>query len=126
MQRPMGRRPQGGGHHPQQARRVRLRRQPLFAATPPLEAFRAVLRRAAMATPSREARKLMLIDAKKAHLNPRCHDDVYIELPAEAGEAPDECGKLVYWLYGFRKAASEWARIYAERLEWAGFRRGEG
>ena len=36
------------------------------------------------------------------------------------------CGKLVYWLYGFRKAASEWEKFYAERLKWAGFKRGEG
>ena len=101
-------------------------RDDLFAATPPLEAFRAVLSRAATATPSREPRKLMLIDAKKAHLNPRCLEDVYIELPSEAEEGPDKCGKLIYWLYGFRKAASEWEKFYAERLEWAGFRRGEG
>ena len=68
----------------------------------------------------------MFIDAKKAHLNPKCYEDVYIELPAEAGEPPSMCGKLVYWLYGFRKAASEWEKFYAEKLEGGGFRRGEG
>ena len=31
-------------------------------------------------------RKLMFIDAKKAHLNPKCAEDVYIELPDEAEE----------------------------------------
>ena len=64
----------------------------------------------------------MFIDAKKAHLNPRCREDVYVELPAEAGMGPGFCGKLNYWLYGFRKAASEWERFFAE----AGFRRGGG
>ena len=36
------------------------------------------------------------------------------------------CGKLVYWLYGFRKAASEWERFYAHKMEEAGFCRGVG
>ena len=29
----------------------------------------------------------MFIDAKKAHLNPKCLEDVYMELPAECGAA---------------------------------------
>ena len=101
-------------------------RDDLFAATPPLEAIRMLISRAATNTPSRVRRKLMFIDAKRAHLNPRCSEDVYIELPPEAGEPPGVCGKLEYWLYGFRKAASEWERFYAQKLESMGFRRGEG
>ena len=101
-------------------------RDDLFAATPPLEAIRVLLSRAATETPSRVRRKLMFIDAKKAHLNPRCFEDVYIELPEEAGEGPGVCGKLEFWLYGFRKAASEWERFYAAKLEEAGFKRGVG
>ena len=101
-------------------------RDDLFAATPPLEALRMLLSRAATITPSRGHRKLMFIDAKKAHLNPRCVDDVYIQLPEEAGQGPGMCGKLEYWLYGFRKAASEWERFYASKLEEVGFARGTG
>ena len=101
-------------------------RDDLFAATPPLEAIRVLLSRAATETPSRIRRKLMFIDAKKAHLNPRCKEDVYIELPAEAGQKPGMCGKLEFWLYGFRKAASEWESFYSERLEEVGFQRGRG
>ena len=101
-------------------------RDDLFAATPPLEAARMLLSRAATNTPSRERRKLMFIDAKKAHLNPRCVEDVYIELPEEAGVASGLCGILEYWLYGFRKAASEWERFYAQSLEEGGFDRGVG
>ena len=101
-------------------------RDDLFAATPPLEAVRVLLSRAATATSCRTRRKLMFIDAKMAHLNPRCVEDVYIQLPEEAGEGPEMCGKLEYWLYGFRKAASEWERFYAQKLEAAGFKRGEG
>ena len=40
----------------------------------------------------------MLIDAKKAHLNPRCKEDVYIEFPLEAGEEESKCRKLVYFV----------------------------
>ena len=101
-------------------------RDDLFAATPPLEAVRMLLSRAATNTPSRLRRKLMFIDAKKAHLNPRCVEDVYIELPEESGEGPGLCGKLEYWLYGFRKAASEWERFYSKKLEEADFQRGSG
>ena len=39
-------------------------------------------------------KKVMTIDAKKAHLNPRCKGDVYIELPPEVGAEPGQCGKL--------------------------------
>ena len=45
-------------------------RDDLFAATPPLEAVRMLLSRAATNTPTRLRRKLVFIDAKKAHLNP--------------------------------------------------------
>jgi len=44
----------------------------LFAATPPLEAKRMLLSRAATTTVGSCSRKLLFIDAKKAHLNPRC------------------------------------------------------
>lgn len=52
----------------------------LFAATPPIEAERLALRRAATRRKGRQrwVRKLMFIDARKAHLNPRCEEEVYI------------------------------------------------
>ena len=34
------------------------------------------------------------------------------------------CGKLNFWLYGFRRAASAWEDFYAEKFEGAGFNRG--
>ena len=71
-------------------------------------------------------KKVMMIDAKKAHLNPRCKEDVYIELPPEVGAESGQCGKLNFWLYGFRKAASAWEDFCAEVMEEAGFRRGVG
>jgi hypothetical protein len=62
-------------------------RDDLFADTPPLEAKRMLLSKAA--TRGKKGwRKLMFIDVKKAHLNPRCEEDVYIELPEECGAPP--------------------------------------
>ena len=81
-------------------------RDDLFAETPPLEAKRLLFSRAATMLSDGRFRKLLFIDAKKAHLNPECEGDVYIQLPKECNSSPDMCGKLNYWLYGFRQAAS--------------------
>ena len=59
-------------------------RDDLFAATPPLESKRLLLSRAATRVNGRLTRKLLFIDAKKAHLNLVCKEDVYVELPDEA------------------------------------------
>jgi hypothetical protein len=101
-------------------------RDDLFAATPPLEAKRLLVSRAVTRRKDRKKRKLRFIDVKKAHLNPECHEDVYIELPEEAGRPKGVCGKLRYWLYGFRKAASAWEDFYADKFKEAGFMRGRG
>eukprot|EP00973_Karenia_brevis_P016808 2302418-Karenia_brevis.AAC.1 len=55
-----------------------------------------------------KSRKLMFIDGKKAHLNPVCDEDVYLELPEECHCPPGYCGKFVYWMYGMRGAAAAW------------------
>ena len=73
-----------------------------------------------------KVRKAMFIDAKKAHLNPMCDGEVFIELPVEAGASQGVCGQLVHWLYGCRPAAQAWESFYAEKLEEAGFERGKG
>eukprot|EP00973_Karenia_brevis_P032477 4478639-Karenia_brevis.AAC.1 len=59
----------------------------------------------------------MFIDAKKAHLNPKCGDNVYIQLPAQSGEKP----WFNHWLSGCRPAAAAWEDLYFERFEGAGF-----
>ena len=80
--------------------------------------------RAATRKNCKSAWKLRFIDAKEAHSNPRCKVDVYIELLEEAGGKPGECGKLEFWLYGFRSTAQAWGEHYAEKLIGAGFVRG--
>ena len=98
-------------------------REDLFSATPPLEIIRYLLSRQATRRRDGKERKTLYIDVKKAHLVPKCTQDVYVELPAEAGAQADECGKLDYWLYGCRPAAQAWEEDYAGAFEEAGFRR---
>ena len=58
-------------------------RDDLFAGTPPLEAKRLSISTAAMRRKDRGWRKMLFIDVRKAHCNPRCEEDVYIQLPEE-------------------------------------------
>ena len=74
----------------------------------------------------RKRRKILLMDARKAHLNPLVAGDVYIDLPEEAGAAAGMCGKLVHWIYGMRPAPQAWESLYAGKMEGAGFKRGKG
>ena len=97
-------------------------REDLFAATPPWELKRLLL---SMAVDTQGGqKKVMLIDVKKAHLYPLCAEDVYVELPEEAGEGPHRIGKLRRMLYGLRSAAATWENHYADKLVAEGFVRG--
>ena len=87
----------------------------LFAGSPPLGAKRLLLSRAV--TRKGDGRKM------KAHLNPRCEGNVYIELPEECGLGTGYCGKFNVWSYGFRPAAAAWGKHYAELFEGEGFKR---
>ena len=75
-------------------------REDLFSATPPLELIGYVISRQATRRADGQERKTLYINVKKAHLVPKCTQDVYVELLAEAEVEEDECGKLIYWLYG--------------------------
>ena len=100
-------------------------REDLFCATPPLELIRFLVSRQATRSLTGRMRKSLFIDVKKAHLIPKCDEDVYVDLPAEAGAGNDECGKLLYWLYGCRRAGQAWEDHYSDVLVAAGFRRGK-
>eukprot|EP00973_Karenia_brevis_P055299 7688611-Karenia_brevis.AAC.1 len=73
-------------------------RDDLFAETPPLEAKRMLMSRAVT----------------------RRRD----ELPPECNCPEGYCGKLNYWMYGMRGAASAWERHYVGKFESIGFTRG--
>ena len=85
--------------------------------TAPLASKRLLLSTAATRREDGRVRKLLFVDARKAHLNPRCEDNVYVRLPAESGCPDDMCGKLVFWLYGFIPAAAAWEKHYSSLLE---------
>ena len=96
----------------------------LFAATPPLECKKLFLSWAAMRVIGRSKRKLLFIDAKKANFNPECKEVVYIELPDGAEGGQGLCGRLTFWLHGFRPPAQAWETHYAEKFKSMGFHRG--
>ena len=48
----------------------------LFAGTSPLEAKRMLFSKAATSRKDGRLRKLLFVDASKAHLNPKCKEDV--------------------------------------------------
>ena len=50
--------------------------------------------------------------------------DVFIELPEEAGCGLGVCGKLNYWLYGSRLAAAAREKLHSDKLVECGFERG--
>ena len=93
----------------------------LFAATPPLEALKLLLRASMVREEGGEETKLMFIDVRKAHLIPKCEEDVYVRLPEEFGY---KVVKLRRWLYGMRKAANRWEDHYTKKLQEAGFVQG--
>ena len=66
---------------------------------------------------------MMFIDVRKAHLIPKCEEEVYVELPSDFG-MPDMCARLKRWLYGMRRAAQSWEDHYADLFEQEGFERG--
>ena len=58
-------------------------------------------------------------------MNPTCDEDVFIALPDECGAGPSICGKLLYWLCGFRPAAAAWEKLFSRLLESLGFEKGQ-
>ena len=92
-------------------------RDDLFADTPPLEAKRMLISRAATRRVDGKARKLMFIDVRKAHLNPVCEDDVYIELPEECGEGKDKVCLQRTPMYGTPDASHYWKYTVFELVD---------
>ena len=100
-------------------------RPDIFASMPPLAAKKLLFSMAASQEGKARKMTLMFIDIKKAHLNGKCEEPAYVELPSEVPHETDECGRLLFWLYGMRPAARAWEEDYATRLLAIGFRRGK-
>ncbi len=95
----------------------------LFAATPPLEALKALCSICASRQDGSDPHRLMSIDVKRAYFYARVQRPVYIEIPIEDLEYGDETkiGKLNLSLYGTRDAAQNWMREYSSLLKSLGF-----
>ena len=96
---------------------------------PPLEAKKFMFRRVAGVRGWRRRRgeeeeKLMFIDVRKAHLNAKCDEEEWVELPEDFKQY-GRFARLRRWLYGMRKAASGWEEDYSDRLLKIGFIRGK-
>ena len=98
-------------------------RADIFASMPPWEAKKMLFSKAASQKGALRKRKLLFIDATKAHVNGPCNVDSFIDLPDEIKE-DGMCAKLKFWLYGMRPAAQAWEDLYADRLVEYGFVRG--
>ena len=103
-------------------------RDDLFAATPPIEAIKALVSLAASQKGKKHIKKLSFIDVSKAYFHAPATRPVYVELPDEALEPHERgghiCGKLNYSLYGTRDAAQNWEAEYTRYLTKLGFKRG--
>ena len=83
---------------------ARYKTAEFFAATPPLEAMRLIVSEAASQgeAPGNEL-KIMLLDAKKAHLHAMAERPIFVDLPPERAR-PGYCCRLIRSLYGTRDA----------------------
>ena len=99
----------------------------LYASTPPLEALRLLMSRAATYTEGKPVNEVMINDVSRAYFYAKCSRCLYVELPPEDPEAhPDYFGRLRLCLYGTRDAALNWQQTLADHLVQCGFVRGVG
>ena len=102
-------------------------RDGLFAATPPLEAKKALFN--TVMTNFAKGRKWvnkndkltsLFVDVKRAYFYADACRPMFVKLPAEDA-APGMVGRLNKAMYGTRDAASNWEKKYGEHLERVGF-----
>ena len=65
--------------------------------------------------------RLLAIDVSRAYFYAPARRLIYVELPDEAGEGKNICGRLLKSLYGTRDAATNWAAAYTSVMENMGF-----
>ena len=93
---------------------------PIFAATPPLEALRDLLTIAASEDPRRVKQPIRvgIYDVSRAHFYADAIRKVLIRLPREDPRAGEKglCGRLLKTMYGTLDAAARWEVHYSEKL----------
>ena len=99
----------------------------LYASTPPLEALRVILSRAATVDVGGSEREIMVNDVSRAYFYAKMTRPLYIEIPSEDPKAsPELLGRLRLCLYGTRDAALNWQQTLSDHLVENGFVRGVG
>ena len=100
----------------------------LYAATPPLEALRVRVSKAASVDSSGERPGILINDVTRAYFCAKTiARDLFVRLPPEDKEAlPGQVGRLNLCLYGTRDAAANWQDTLSVHLQSAGFVRGIG
>ena len=96
----------------------------LFAATPPLEALRAII---SLGVTGDRSKAIMVNDISRAYMYAEARGDTFIEIPDEDvldGEQGKYVGRLRKAMYGTRAAAQCWQREFARTLRAAGFEQG--
>ncbi len=88
----------------------------LYASTPPLEALRLILSRAA--TYDGQAREIMVNEVRRAYFYAQATRELYVELPKDDSEyaSGDKVGRLRLCHYGTRVAALNWQETLSEHL----------
>ena len=101
--------------------------QGLFAGTPPLEAMRYIIHRAA--TAGKEENVVMINDVARAFFEAAAKRAVCVEIPeedkTEADRHKDVVGRLNMSLYGTRDAARNWQEEVARMMLKWGFAQGK-
>lgn len=95
----------------------------LFAATPPNESLKYLLRRAAQ----KHENHNMHLDGIRAYFYAQASSEIYAKLPVEDMGPGDEdqCGKLPEQVYGRRDAAQSWQRKCSETVRELGVVKGK-
>ena len=75
-------------------------------------------------TDGRGSRKILVIDARKAHLHAMAGREVFVDLPPEQ-HGPGMCARLNRCFYGTRDAPARWEAFLAEQLKLMAFTRGK-
>ena len=107
---------------------AKVKRDDLFAGTPPLESLKAVISKCASRQDGRHPFRLLSVDVKRAYFYAPATRPLFIQIPAEDRQPGDEghVAQRNVSLYGTRDAAQNWTRTYTEFLVAVGFRVGKG
>ena len=97
----------------------------LYAATPPLEAFKTIISIAATMDKEHQriTRKILVNDVSRAYFYAKSDVPTFVEICEEDRQLGDDnmCGELNVAMYGTRGAAQNWQRCDSEVLTKQGF-----